>query len=244
MPSDIRPIFSRCRFISRFPRSFRKAGMEFLFVFLSLFWAESLGAQTLIRFHFESDEVGKVPSAWASRDPQNMAKVYSIQEEGGNKFLHADARAIGIQIGVEKKWELKDFPILRWRWRAWIFPEGTDERMKSGNDNVLSVYVVFGGWPIPQAIKYVWSDTLPAGSVLDSPHSSRTKIVVLRSGRALRGEWVAEERDVLADYRKLLGAPHAAPVAGGILLLTDSDSTQTRAVGDYDDIRILPPGSK
>jgi len=217
--------------------------MEFLFVFLSLFWAESLGAQTLIRFHFEFDEVGKVPSAWASRDPQNMARVYSVQEEGGNKFLHADARAIGIQIGIEKKWELKSFPILSWRWRPWVFPEGTDERKKSGNDNVLSVYVVFGGWPIPQGIKYVWSDTLPAGSVLDSPHSSRTKIVVLRSGRALRGEWLAEERDVLADYRKLFGDSHAAPVASGILLLTDSDSTQTRSAGDYDDISVLSPGS-
>ena len=239
MPSHIRPIFSRPRFISRFPRSFRKTGIEFLFVFLFLFWAESLGAQTLIRFHFESDEVGKVPSAWASRDPQNMAKVYSIQEEGGNKFLHADARAISIQFGVEKKWELKDFPILRWRWRAWIFPEGTDERKKSGNDNVLSVYVVFGGWPIPQAIKYVWSDTLPAGRVLDSPHSGKTKIVVVRSGREGRGNWVEQERDLLADYRHLWGESHANPTARGILLLTDSDSTRTHAVGDYDDIAVV-----
>ncbi len=173
-----------------------------------------------------------------------MEKVYTVRSEPGNKFLHADARAIGIQIGVEKKWELEKFPILRWHWRAWVFPEGTDERKKGGNDNVLSVYVVFGGWPIPQAIKYVWSDTLPAGSVLDSPHSSRTKIVVVRSGRALRGEWVGEERDVLTDYRRFFDDPKAAPTARGILILTDSDSTQTHAVGDYDDIGISSPVSK
>ncbi len=225
-------------------RFFRTTRMKFLLFFFPLFWVPSLGAQTLLYLDFESDQTGRFPSQWSSRDPENMAKVYSVQEEGGNLFLHADARAIGIQIGIEKKWELEKLPMLRWRWRAWVFPERTNEREKSGNDNVLSVYVVFGGWPIPQAIKYVWSDTLPAGSVLDSPHSSRTKIVVVRSGRTLRGEWAAEERDVLADYRRLFDDPRAAPTARGILILTDSDSTQTHAVGDYDDISISSPGGK
>ena len=238
MAPNVRPILSNIRFIPRSLSSFPKAGVKILLVFLSLLWAESLGAQTLLRVDFESDPVGRFPSQWSSRDPENMAKVYSVQEEGGNKFLRADSRALSVQIGLEKKWELKNFPILRWRWRAWIFPEGTDERKKSGNDNVLSVYVVFGGWPIPQAIKYVWSDTLSAGSVLDSPHSGKTKIVVVRSGRELKGQWLAEERNVLADYRRLWGESQANPTARGILLLTDSDSTRTHAVGDYDDIEV------
>jgi hypothetical protein len=203
-----------------------------------------LPAQVLFNLNFERDEVGRFPAGWSSRDEENKGRVYSVLAEDGRKFLHADARAVSVQIGYEKKWELKDFPILRWRWRARIFPEGTDERKKSGNDNVLSVYAVFGGWPIPQAIKYVWSDTLPAGSVLDSPHSGKTKIVVVRGGREQRGKWVEEERDVLADYRRLWGDPQANPTARGILLLTDSDSTRTRASGDYDDISILSPGSK
>jgi hypothetical protein len=201
-----------------------------------ILWPSGLPAQVLFNLDFEKDEVGRFPAGWSSRDEENKGRVYSVLAEGGRKFLHADARAISIQIGVEKKWELKDFPILRWRWRAWIFPEGTDERMKSGNDNVLSVYAVFGGWPIPQAIKYVWSDTLPAGSVLDSPHSGKTKILVVRSGRKLKDQWLAEERNVLADYRRLFGQSQAPPAAKGILLLTDSDSTGTHAVGDYGDI--------
>ena len=238
MASNAGLIFSNANFFSRSVSSFPKAGMKILLVFLSLLWAESIWAQTLPRVDFEADPVGKIPSHWFSRNQENMAKVYSVQEEGGNKFLRADSRALSVQIGLEKKWELKDFPILRWRWRAWIFPEGTDERKKSGNDNVLSVYVIFGGWPIPQAIKYVWSDTLSAGSVLDSPHSGKTKIVVVRSGRELKGQWLAEERNVLADYRRLWGESQANPTAKGILLLTDSDSTRTHAVGDYDDIEV------
>jgi hypothetical protein len=198
----------------------------------------SLFAQSLFTLNFENDEAGKFPTGWSSRDKENMGRVYSVRAEDGHRFLHADAQGISVQIGYEKTWNLKEFPILRWRWRALVFPEGSDERKKSGNDNVLSVYVVFGGWPIPSSIKYTWSDTLPAGTVFDSPLSGKTKIIVVRSGRSMAGNWVAEERNVLADYRSLFGEGEKNPSARGILLLTDSDNTMTRAAGDYDDITV------
>ncbi len=200
--------------------------------------APSLLAQSLFTLNFENDEVGKFPAGWSSRDEEKRGRVYSVRAEDGYRFLKADALRISVPIGYEKTWNLKAFPILRWRWRALVFPEGSDERKKSGNDNVLSVYVVFGGWPIPRSIKYAWSDTLPAGTVLESPLSGRTKIIVVRSGRSMAGKWVAEERNVLADYRSLFGEGEKSPSARGILLLTDSDDTMTRAAGDYDDITV------
>jgi hypothetical protein len=196
----------------------------------------SLFAQSLFSIKFENDEAGKFPAGWSSRDKENMGRVYSVRAEDGHRFLHADAQGISVQIGYEKTWNLKEFPILRWRWRALVFPEGSDERKKSGNDNVLSVYVVLGGWPIPSSIKYTWSDTLPVGTTFDSPHSSKTKVFVVRSGRSLSGKWLTEERNVLADYRSLFGEGEKNSSARGILLLTDSDNTMTRAVGDYDAI--------
>ncbi len=168
----------------------------FYLILIFVLCPENLSAQALIDLNFEGDEVGKFPSGWSSRDKENMIKTYMVQAEEGNKFLHADSRGTSVQIGYEKKWELKDFPILRWRWRAQTFPEGTNEREKSGNDNVLAVYVVFGGWPIPSSIKYVWSDTLPVGDTFDSPHSGKTKIIVVRNGRSMTGRWVTEERNV------------------------------------------------
>jgi len=200
--------------------------------------APPLFAQSLFTLNFENDEVKKFPADWSSRDKENRGRVYSVRAEDGHRFLHAEAQRISVPIGHEKAWNLKEFPILRWRWRALVFPEGTDERRKSGNDNVLSVYVVFGGWPIPRSIKYTWSDTLPAGTIFDSPLSGKTKIIVVRSGRSMAGNWVAEERNVLADYRSLFGRGEQSPSARGILLLTDSDDTVTRAVGDYDDITV------
>jgi hypothetical protein len=74
--------------------------------------------------------------------------------------------------------------------------------------------------------------------IFDSPHSSKTKVFVVRSGRSLSGKWLTEERNVLADYRSLFGMGEKNSSARGILLLTDSDNTMTRAVGDYDAITI------
>jgi hypothetical protein len=201
-------------------------------------------AQTLFKLTFENEEVGKFPSGWSSKDKKNMRKVYSVREENGERFLRAESGGLSVTIGYEKEWNLVDYPLLSWRWRPMTFPVGTDERQKSGNDNVLGVYVVFGGWPVPKAIKYIWSETLPVGTELPSPFSGRTRMVVIRSGKEGRGEWFKEERNVLEDYRRLFKDPNATPKAKGLALLTDSDNTETEAVGDYDDIEIMKKGIK
>jgi hypothetical protein len=210
-----------------------------LFVIL-LFYAETLCAQPLIHINFEGDEVGKFPSAWVSRDQKNCTKVYSVQAEGEKKFLRADACNVSVQISYPKKWDIRDYPMLRWSWRAITFPTGSNERIKSGADSVLGIYVVLSGLPFVTAIKYIWSDILPIGATFDSPYSSGTKIVVVRCGRALAGRWVTEECNVLSDYERFFGKGGKRPVAQGIAILTDSDDTNSRAIGDYADISIHP----
>jgi hypothetical protein len=81
---------------------------------------------------------------------------------------------------------------------------------------------------------------LPVGTVFDSPFSSGTKMIVVRSGRALAGTWVTEERNVLSDYDRSFGKGDTPPVPKGIAILTDSDNTHSRAVGDYGDISMSP----
>jgi len=215
--------------------------MKRLLTVLLIFCAQNLCAQSPIHITFDDDEVGKFPSGWVSRDKQNMTKVYSVQAEADKKFLHADAHGQSVQISCQTKWNLRDYPVLRWRWRPLIFPTGSNEQVKNGADSVLGVYVVLSGLPFVKAIKYIWSDTLPTGAEFDSPYSSGTKIVVVRSGRGLIETWVTEERNVLSDYERFFGKEEKHPVARGIAVLTDSDDTHSRAVGDYGDISLSPP---
>jgi len=184
---------------------------------------------------FQDCRSGSFPKGWSSKDEANMTKVYSVQDVEDNKFLHADANKISVTIGYDETWELAKYPKLKWKWRAVKLPKGSNENIKLGNDNVLGVYVVFGGFPIPKTIKYIWSETLPVGTELNSPYSSKTKMIVIRSGTENIGEWIEEERNVLADYRRLFGKPKEKPIAKGIAVLTDSDNTKTNVIGDYDD---------
>jgi len=219
--------------------------MKILMVTLSvlLFFAQTLFAQPPFRITFEQDEVGKFPSGWRARDDEEGVKVYSVQAENQKKFLRADARGLSVQISYEKKWDMGDYPIMRWQWRAVIFPEGSNEQVKKGNDSVLGVYVVLSGLPFVKALKYIWSDTLPVSTAFNSPYSSGAKMIVIRSGRGQANEWITEERDVLSDYQHFFGNDKH-PKAIGIGILTDADNTKSRAVGDYSEIAILPRGAK
>lgn len=209
---------------------------------IALLWDPSLPwAQTPIQINFQADEIGKLPAGWISWNGKSAARVYSVQAEGGRRFLHADSQGSRDQLGYEHPWPLRAFPNLQWQWRAVVFPADSNEREKTRNDSVLGLYVVFGHWPLIKTIKYIWSDTLPPDNAFVSPYSSTTKIMVIRSGRTQQGAWVTERRDVLSDYRRLYGEAEKNPVASGIALLTDSDDTHSHAVGDYADIRILPP---
>lgn len=215
-----------------------------LLIALPALSATALFAQSPIRTTFEADEVGKFPSGWTSRSASKAAEVYVVQAQADKKFLHADAKGTSVQIGYEKKWALREFPMLQWQWRAILFPSGTNERIKDGDDSVLGVYVVFGSWPFIKSIKYIWSDTIPAGASFNSPFSSSAKLLVIRSGRARTGTWVTEKRNVFNDYLQLFGDGETNPVASGIAILTDSDNTNSHAIGDYADIQTLAIGSE
>jgi hypothetical protein len=212
--------------------------MKRWFALILVFCAHSVCAQVATQITFDGDEVGKFPSGWVSEDQKNMTRVYSVQAEGERKFLHSDANNLSVLISSVRKWDIKTYPGLRWRWRAVVFPTDSNEQIKSGDDSVLGLYVVFSGRPFVTAIKYVWSDTLPVGMTFDSPYSTGTKIIVVRSGRALAGAWITEERNLFSDYEKSFGKGEKRPEAQAIAILTDSDNTHSRAVGDYADISI------
>jgi hypothetical protein len=215
--------------------------MKLMFMLLIAFTASGTQAQPSqpINITFKANEIGKFPSGWASMNGNGAAKIYSVKTEGEHTFLHADAPAMAVPIGTEHSWALKDLPILQWQWRAVLFPDGTNEHDKNRNDSVLAVYVAFGHLPFINTIKYIWSDTIPVGTMFTSSTASNTKIIVIRSGRAQINTWVTEKRDVFADYRQIFGEKEKDPIATGIIILTDSDNTATHAIGDYGCLQVL-----
>ena len=200
-----------------------------------------------------SGKLGRL-EGWMSADG-NFKDFYEIVKEGDNYFLKARAKKGGAIIAKEFNYNLKEFPVLSWRWRALMLPKGGDERYKSSGDSAAGIYIIFpslikpeklkNSWglkvPIPdhlkpECVKYVWSSSLPKGTVTDSPYSSKTKIIVLENRDSSLSQWITEEVDVYEDYKRLFHKEPAEVRAVGIL--TDADDTSSEAIADYDDIFI------
>ena len=185
---------------------------------------------------FAAGKVGAEPPGWQLR--KDSAKgVYLIQEESGRRFLHAASKGLGIQIAKEFEWDLGAYPWLTWSWRPVEFPKGGDERESNTNDSALAVYLLVPHSRIsgPKAVKYIWSEKVPVGTLLSS-NMGLTQVRVLRSGAAQKGQWVEERVNARDDYMKAFGVSEA-PKPAGIALLTDADDTRSSAQGDYANFR-------
>lgn len=151
---------------------------------------------------------------------------------------------------------------LNWEWKTDALVQGADNRDKAREDAPLRVVVAFDGDPatLPEAeqtrfkraknlsgrappfavLMYIWSDQVPVGSVIPSAHTSQIKMLAVASGATGLGNWQAVQRNLAEDYKRAYGA-EPGPVLG-IAVMTDTDNTATKAVGDYAGIRISCAG--
>src|ERR1051325_8350271 len=110
-------------------------------------WACSAYAeQCMILDNFSSSKVGSFPAGWTPRE-KSGAKVYTVAKEGDMFFVHARAegnRSAGNGIEADRpvKWNLQEYPILRWKWRPRAFPRGANEQ-SGKDDSALGVYIGF-----------------------------------------------------------------------------------------------------
>jgi hypothetical protein len=188
---------------------------------------------------FSAGKVGELPPGWKLRADEGRG-VYSIQEAGGRRYLHAASQGIGIQAAKEMTWDLARYPVLMWSWRPVEFPAGGDERNSKTNDSALAVYGVFPHrMGSVRSVKYVWSAVVPIGTRLDS-NMGLTQVRVLRTGTENKSRWTDERVNLLDDYRKYFSVSDT-PKPAGIAVLTDADDTRSRAQGDYASFRACAP---
>lgn len=127
---------------------------------------------------------------------------------------------------------------LRWRWKiAGVAPRGSERDLKRF-DHAARVFIAFDTFiGPPRTINYMWGSEEKPGTVLEHPKSGRAQIIVLQSGNTRANEWLAEERDVTADWRRVFG-DKPMPKIVGLGVMTDSDSTGAALTGYYTDIRL------
>ena len=189
---------------------------------------------------FSTTESGRVPEGWGWRDKdRDKPKPYAVLAAGGRRFLAARDSGSSIIILKVSHWNPRKFPILTWCWRAESLPPGGDERYGPTNDSAAGLYVFFSqNWlGIPRQIKYVWSTTLPEGTVDRRKRFARPWFFVVETGADNLGRWVFEQVDLLADYDRVYGGEPKSRTRG-LGILTDANSTHSYAEAHYADLRV------
>jgi hypothetical protein len=193
--------------------------------------APATAEECIVIDDFAKATIGAFPADWKVRKDAGK-QIYTVQEEGGLRFLHAHAKDQGIQAARQQAWDLNRYPVLAWSWRPIEYPQGADEK-DGKNDSALSVYFMVSYSSIrgPKAVKYIWSERVPVGTRLSS-NGGLTQVRVLRSGTEKRGQWVDERVNVRDDWLAYF-EEQKVPAPAGIAVLTDSDDTDSSAQGDY-----------
>jgi hypothetical protein len=223
-------------------RSLIFSRMKRTFALVLLFWL----AQQRVpaeNFLFTENFSHGLPADWESVAFFEKRTDYSAIRDGTNHYLHAVAfdgcSALSTKLNVPAPGKL----ILRWRWRIHgVNPKGT-ERDLATFDHAARVFIAFDTFiGPPRTLNYLWGNVEQPGTMLDHPKSGRAKIFVVESGNGKAGQWVAEERDVTADWARAFGEAQGAkpmPKVVGLGVMTDSDSLGGTLIGDYANIELV-----
>jgi len=214
---------------------------------------------------FSSAAPGAPPAAWKFTTLPNKAPTkFTVVDLGGERVLKVESDESYGNLVHGMRVQVSPQGALAWRWRVDKLIEGADLKVKSGEDAAAKVCVSFGfdsaklsfsertklslgrastGEDVPtQTLCYVWDNKLPVETGFPSPFTSRLRFLVIQSGSAKLGQWVAQRRDLAADYEKLFGDESGGkmPEVTGVMVGADSDNTHGHGLAFVGDITLTP----
>ena len=187
-----------------------------------------------------------VPIGWELKALHNHHQIMlePLQDGRFGIRLVSEENSFGLYRTVDV--DLKEFPILSWKWKVNRLPPEGDIREKSKDDQAAQVYVVFPTSLLQMRspmIGYLWDSNAPAGTIADG-HSvmNPIKIVVLQSGSKRLGEWVQERRNVAEDYQRLF-EKDSLPKVGRVAIWINTQHTKSSAEATFADLLFVSANS-
>ncbi|MFZ4857999.1 MAG: DUF3047 domain-containing protein [Desulfuromonadaceae bacterium] len=204
-----------------------------LLIFIAYFSAAIPGAHAteLPVSRFSTDGL----SGWESKSFKGTTEYRLLKDEGR---VVVKATSHNAASGMIRKisFQPSKYRYLRWNWKVAGTIKGGDEKTKAGDDYAARIYVVFPDrffWQT-KAINYIWANKLAKGESTPNAFTANAGMIAVESGNSKAGQWLAEERDLCADYRSLFGTD--PPEGEAIAIMTDTDNTGTTAEAWYGDI--------
>lgn len=202
-----------------------------------------------------------LPPGWEQwiLHPSKARTRYRLEkgESGLSMRADADCSASGLMVRLQIDPSAK--PILEWRWKVQSLIEGADNADRYAEDAPVRVVLafdgdkhslsfkeqsffervkLFGGQDMPYAtLMYIWENRKPVGTIIENPHTSRVRKMVVASGPQGLQQWKSFRRNIVEDYRKAFGKPPPGKLIG-VAILTDTDNTSQRVTAWYGDIKL------
>jgi hypothetical protein len=207
-----------------------------------------------------------LPAGWKPLTFEKIEKhtLYRLVKDNDTIVLKAVSQASASGLIREMIVDLKEYPILQWRWKVENILKRGDVHRKEGDDYPARIYVVFeydprklslfervqyqaakllyGQYPPQGGINYLWESRAPVGTIVPNPFTGRVKMIVVESGGEKLNRWISEERDVYEDYKRIFGGE--PPLISGVAIMTDTDNTEESATAYYGDIRFVKERGK
>lgn len=198
-------------------------------LFSSPIWADD--AVSIADFSGPVDS-SVLPKGWELKEKSGKADTAVVKDEG---IAAVRLRSSNSSFSLQKKVDinLKQYPVLTWKWKVTRLPAGGDFRKSSTDDQSAQVFLAFSK---TRAIVYIWDTSAPQGLMADAaaPFFMSIKAVVVRSGSSEAGKWITETRNVYDDYKKLF---HEEPQdVAGVRIQINSQHTGSSAESYFGDV--------
>lgn len=202
-------------------------------VFILLFSGIARAGDSVVMADFSSGvDARGVPRGWQIKEKSGKAD-FAVVKEGDRPVFKMRSANTSFSLQKEVNVDLKQYPVLTWKWKVTKLPAGGDFRKSRTDDQAAQLFLAFSK---TKAIVYIWDTTAPQGLISDAvaPPFMTIKAVVLRSGITESGKWITESRNVYEDYKKLFGKE--PPPVAGVRLQINSQHTKTSAESWFADV--------
>ena len=174
---------------------------------------------------------GRLPADWQIKVTHGKPGISVCKETESCLRLMSVKSSFGLEHSVNV--DPAQLPFLTWHWKVAQLPGGGDFRRASTDDQAAQVLVAFSDKRI---LTYIWDSSAPKGTMQNASNIPLVHIfaVVCQSGAAEANKWIAETRNVGADYEHAYGKP--APRVTGLRLQINSQHTGTTAESYFGEV--------
>ena len=215
-----------------------------LALFLSLF----LYGNDLTRVDFQNTvNQKKGISSWTYKGKLGTKdSTFRIVKLDGKKVLRLRSeKSTGSILFDISKVNLEKTPVMRWRWRVDLLPEGADGRLDAKDDQAIGIYIGSGGPLSQHTIAFRWETLTPrnaTGFVKYGMGTVKVHWKCVRNQKDKTGVWYIDECNLKEALKKIY--PDKKPERLALTLSANSQYTGTCSVAYLDYIEFVPAEKK